>query len=144
MYNKYWKPSRTFYFGAELKLLLCFSSAAKSKVRYLVRPLDLCPDSRRPEEIWFLMEWSEPEGRDSSVQTTGEERGLSDIVDILVKKAQDIYNVRETMDRATRGHAAVFGKDPGGKLNCVKILLTVQKFDGSGQISSNFCTVKRM
>ena len=75
----------------------------------------------------FDFYWSDPNLRGETPLYRALERGLSDIVKILVKKGQD-YNAR-TVDGATLGHAAVFEKDPGGKLDCVKILSTVQ-FEG--------------
>ena len=66
--------------------------------------------------------------RGETPQYNALEGGLSDIVDILVKKTKD-YNVR-TEDGATLGHAAVFGEERAGKINCLKSLAAQQKFSG--------------
>ena len=73
-------------------------------------------------------DWDVPNRRGETPLYNALEGGLSDIVDIILRRTKD-YKVR-TEDGATLGHAAVLGDDGAGKRICVEKFAALKNFDG--------------
>ena len=73
-------------------------------------------------------DWDVPNRRGETPLYNALEGGLSDIVDIILRRTKD-YKVR-TEDGATLGHAAVLGDDGTGKRSCVEKFAALKNFDG--------------
>ena len=73
-------------------------------------------------------DWDVPNRRGETPLYNALEGGLSDIVDIILRRTKDYKVITE--DGATLGHAAVLGDDGAGKRICVEKFAALKNFDG--------------